>query len=168
MENSKEILPPDEYAIDKEVDDLFQHGDAGPVARFSGIKYSRLTAMLRVDDPTTNTVSETVALMYGARRHKKKIAKKIFRIIWRHALELELLDEEPVSILQMARDRLRRITPEAIGKMSADGKTEALACVAEIESETERISKTAVDARKANKPRGYEIGGQGLRKAVNE
>ena len=158
MKNSKEILPPDVYAIDKEIDDLFGHGDATPVAYWSGIKYAKLTAMLRVDDPTDNTVSETLKMIYGAAKHRKEMARAIFRIIYSRVIEWGLYDSTPTDILRDCKVKLGRITREDISQMSADEKTTLLAEIAVLEDQARGISKAVINARTKDEPRGREVG----------
>ena len=159
MKNSKDILPPDQFAIDQEVDDIFQHGDVTKVSIWSGVKYKRLAAMLRIDDPTENCATESVAVMYGLSKHDKDKAKAYFRIFHRHAAEWGLLEEEPIDILQLAIDQLNQTHKDDIKRM--DKRTRGLLeqSTGELREVAGHVYQDAILVRREEEgtPRGYDL-----------
>lgn len=165
MKKQEEILPPDQYSIDKEVDDLFEHGDATPVAYWSKIKYPKLTAMLRVDDPTDNCVSETLALMYGGAKHRKEISRGIYNIIHRHAQEWGLLEDEPINILQLAIDQLTQTGRDGILQMDKNERRLLEMYSAELREVAGQVYQDALIIRREEEgSRGYAIGDDKVRR----
>lgn len=146
MKNSQEILPPDSYQLDIEVDDLFTHGDVTSVSAWSGIRYSRLAAMLRTDDPQENCVTETHKLWYGMTKNDKEKGRALFRIFERQAAAWKLLDESPLSIMESVIFRLRQIRPEEVRRMSDNDQMKVLSYASIIEDLLEKMKKPACNA----------------------
>lgn len=139
MKNS-ELLPPDTFAIDEEIDDLFKHGDVKQVSRFSGIKYPRLAAMLRTDDPLENCGSESISLMYGIAVNDRDKGKSYFQIHERHAEAWGLVDDSPQAILQTAIRKIQQIKPEEIKQLTPDEETVVLSLIAQLERAARKIT----------------------------
>lgn len=146
----REIIPPDEYDIQIEMDDIIQNGDRKPIARWSKIKYWRICAMLRTDDPQANIIYEAAAFLYGVLKLDKEKARKVFNILYRLALEWGLVDDEPVVILEMARDRLRQVRKQGVKHINAAQATDCLAMAAKLENEITGFTKDLVDAETSN------------------
>lgn len=144
MEN---LIKPDEYDIESEMDDIIPNGATKPIARESNIKYWRLRAMLRSEDPTTNVIYEAAMLIYGALKHDRKIAKRIFNILYRLALSWGLIDQEPLDIVESAIDKLKSITKKQLEQMSPDQRFAVQGFAGELEEEANRIKTDAIRAR---------------------
>jgi hypothetical protein len=141
MKNRDEILPPDTHQIDKEVDDLFTHGDITSVSNWSGIRYSRLAAMLRIDDPQENCVTETFKVWYGMTKNDREKGKRLFRMFERQAAAMKLFDGSPFSTLQDVIQMVQRIKPEDIRRMDEDKQLNLLAFLTILQDAIEGISK---------------------------
>jgi hypothetical protein len=142
-----EIIKPDEYDIETEMDDIIPNGATKPIARESNIKYWRLRAMLRSEDSTTNVIYEAAMLIYGALRHDRRIAKRIFNILYRLALSWGLIDQEPLDIIESSIEKLKSIGKKQLEQMSPEQRFAVQGFAGELEEEANRLKMDAIRAK---------------------
>jgi hypothetical protein len=163
-----EIYPPDELEIETELADIVGRGNSNSIATWSGIKYWRIRAMLRDDDPSRNIIYEAAAFIYGCVKTDREMAKQVFGVLYRLALRWGLVDEAPVDVLKLAIDRLRSIEKSDIEGMSRENRTLMLADVAELEDVVGRVKTEVILVRKSDaNGRAHELGGMGRGDIVN-
>jgi hypothetical protein len=147
MKNSEEILPPESYEIDNAVHDLFTYGDITSVSNWSGIKYARLAAMLRVDDPQENCVTETFKVWYGMTRNNEEKGQALFRMFERQAIAWKLTDGSPLSILRSAVEHIPQINPQDIKRLNEDDQIKVLSYITVLRNSIEKIADAWCSAR---------------------
>ena len=158
-----EILPPDELQIESELADIVGRGNSESIARWSGIQYWRIRAMLRENDPTRNVIYEAAMLIYGCLKHDREIGKRAFNILYRLGSQWGLIDSDPIDTLIHAKDRISQIKREDLRRLNSSETDSILANAARLEQEITRVTREAVEVSAAKElaKRGSELDGRG-------
>jgi hypothetical protein len=156
-------IPPSDFDVENELNDIIKHGDKKPIAALAGFQYDGFCRSLRSDDPTPSCVHQTLMLLCGTSEYDKSKARAIFAILYRYALTWELVDEEPVDIVKLATDRLRLIKREDIEMMTEAARFELQGRADELEREAANVKSAVIVVRRMleGQPRMTELSGNG-------
>lgn len=144
------FTPPAEDDVKADHRHLYRGMNMKSVAAHAGASLSTYSRQRNVEETLTrDPVWEVKMEMYASKvTNQEGIGKGVVRMIYGYAIELGLVDEQPIDILDSATDRLRSIEPENIRMMNDDELTVSLASVAVLEEEAKRV-KSALSAEYA-------------------
>lgn len=157
----KKITPPeqDQFTADHQV--LYHKRHMGSVIAHSGIYPSSFSRRLNNDEVLRDHLYDTVMEIYGTvMSGQSEIGREIVRIVNRYATDYGLLDAEPVSILKLAIDQLRRTSRDDIKAMPRDERAMTEMYSAELREVAGHVHSDAVGVRNEldGTPRGVEVG----------
>jgi|ERR1051325_2840756 hypothetical protein len=141
---------------------LYTGHNQSSVAASAGFSNATLSRHLNVNEPVEDHLYEVMAEMSGTVISKQpEVGKGLFKMLYNHAVALGLVDEEPVDIIKLANDRLRRITKEEIAGMSGDERTLLTVYAADLENEAGRVKTDALREKRKQEgiPRLIELKG---------
>jgi hypothetical protein len=135
------INKPDEAEVRVEHHNLYKGNSQKAVAAAAGISSTILSRRLDHNEAIVkNPIYEVIAEMIGAEESgQRSIGKGIFKMIYRYAEGLGLVDEQPLDILEMAYERLRSIEPNDIRAMSDAELTDSFASITDLENEASKV-----------------------------
>ncbi len=166
------IPKPSEDQIKEDHNRLYRDFHMQSVAVEAGTSAKRYSKQRSVEaELTRNPVWEVMMEMRAAKvTNQEEIGKGVFKMLFDYASELGLVDEQPLDIIKLATQRLRRIGPEEIKAMSANERTIVVAEAVALEEEAGRVKIDVNEARMIveDQPHGYEFSGSGSIAAVGK
>ena len=147
MKNS--ISPPSEDEIKEDYNTLYRRLCMKSIATTAGSSASRYSKQRSVEAETTrNPLYEVKMEMYSSKvTNQEEIGKWVAKEIYDYAVELGLVDEQPLDIIKMATQRLRRIGPEEIKRMSVEERKDVVVETVALEEEAGRVKVDVNAAR---------------------
>lgn len=140
----RKLQPISQIDIEIEQEDLFKHGDMKPVAAESGQHISTFSRRINSDEPAKSALFEILSELRAEAIHNPEIGRAVFSILYRHAIEWELVDTQPVDVLDAAILRVRSIKR---GEIRLEQEDTVLARIAVLGLATESLSKQLVEKR---------------------
>lgn len=147
MKNS--ITPPSEDDIKKDYDALYRPLSQKKVASSAGVSESRFSKQRSFEAiEMRNPLYEVKMEMYASKvTEQEQIGKWIVKEILDYGVELGLINEKPLDIVRMARDRLSTISADDVRQMDPEASTEMITAIAEVEYVTGELSQTLCQTR---------------------
>lgn len=158
------IAPPSEDDIKADHRRLYRGFHMQSVASYAGASATTYSRQRNPEETLTrNPVWEVQMEMFASVvTNQESIGKGVFRMINDYAIELGLADKEPLEVIRLAIQRLRRITPEDIKGMDTETRTRTIALAAELEEEAGKVKVEVIESRqiveeKASNARAFQV-----------
>lgn len=163
------IDKPDDTEIRVEHHNLYKGMSQKSVAANAGVSSTTLSRRLSTEEVIVkNPIYEVIMEMIGSvESGQPSIGKGVFGMIYRHAVELGLVDAEPGDILQLAIAKLGRIEKVDVEALTPNEQLLLQADAGELMNEASRIHTDIIAVRKLREVTGRNTELNGARVGVN-